>query len=264
MNKRQWAWVLVDVGNSAFATTILAAVFPVYFPAILPTEGIHINLGFFSWTTHALSLWAYTVSGSVFLTFLISPFLGAWADESGRRKSVFGFFSFLGIGGTLLLSFTQTWYLALGAFVIGNIGFAASNVFYNSLLCRVAEEKDFDRLSLNGYAWGYIGGGLVLTLNLFMIMRYESFGLSSRQAGLQLSFASVSLWWLIFTIPALLSIPEAEKSMARNLSSEAKKRIEQIWQTIKTLPKIPSLLIFVISYAFFNEGIQIRSTEKKR
>jgi UMF1 family MFS transporter len=107
MSRRaQWSWILIDMGNSAFATTVIAAVFPVYLPSLLPKEGVHFNIGPFDWTSNALSIWGYTVSFSIFLTFLVSPILGAWADEGGYRKRLLGIFTLLGALGTIGLG----WY----------------------------------------------------------------------------------------------------------------------------------------------------------
>ncbi len=257
MNRKQWAWVLIDVGNSGFATTIISAVFPVYLPTLLPPEGVQLSLFGHTWQSSALSLWAYTVSGSVFVTFILSPFLGAWADEGGYRKRIFAFFTFMGIIGTLCLAFTQAWQLALLAFVVANVGFTASNVFYNSLLSTVAAgEHERNRISLNGFAWGYIGGGVLLAINLLMIKKFEWFGFESKTQGLEYSFISVAIWWLIFTLPSLFILKENINTSFAQLSFGVKHYLKQIGATLKSLPANRTLLLFMVSFAFFNEGIQ--------
>lgn len=252
LKRQKRAWVLVDVGNSAFACTVLAAVFPVYLPSLLPSEGIQFTWGSMAWKSTALSLWAYTVSFSVFITFLLSPLLGTWADRGGFRKRLFMAFTILGILGTTFLAFTKTWYLALLSFVIANIGFSASNVFYNSMLADLAPTEDEKHeLSLRGFAWGYIGGGILLAINLAMIMKFEVFGLSSKAQALELTFLSVSLWWLLFSLPAFFFIEESKQN-----SESSTPALLQIYYTLKESFKQPSLILFLASYMLFNEGIQ--------
>lgn len=140
--------------------------------------------------------------------------------------------------------------------MIANIGFAASNIFYNSLLDSVAEESEWDTLSLKAFAWGYIGGGLLLALNLIMIEKFAWFGLDSKAAGSRLSFFSVGIWWLIFSIPAFFSIHELQRPGRQSFYSGLTTYFRQLSQTVKDLPKIPGLLIFIFSFALFNDGIQ--------
>ncbi len=245
----------MDVGNSAFATTILAALFPIYLPSLLPKEGIQFALGSWIWQSSALSLWAYTVSGSLFITFIISPVLGAWADRGGHRKKLFSWFTFLGATSTILLSICSSWKAALFFFVLGNIGFSGSTIFYNSLLTQVAAEKDWHKISLRGFAWGYIGGGVLLAINLLTILKYDWWGLASREAGVKVSFFCVGLWWMIFSFPAILWIKENEVTI--NLKwSEALKSFHELWRTLKGLISKRNLLLFMLSYALFNDGIQ--------
>ncbi|MDB5037658.1 MAG: transporter [Bacteriovoracaceae bacterium] len=256
MNRQQRAWIYYDVGHSAFATTILTAVFPVYLPTLLPKDGVHLSIGPLEWTTSALALWAYMVSLSVFITFLISPILGSWADEAGYKKRFLALFTVIGAIATVSLAFCQQWQMALLAFVFANIGYNAAFVFYNSLLSTVApEEKERHKLSISGYAFGYISGGSTLAFNLLMIMKYEWFGFSSKQMGLQASFILVGVWWCLFLIPALLMIEE-KATVSNSSFSGVFFRAKQILGTIKSLPSYPALFLFIISFAFFNEGIQ--------
>lgn len=263
--KEEWSWILVDVGNSAFATTILAAVFPIYLPSLLPQEGVQLSIFGWEWTTSAIALWGYTVSFSLFITLILSPLLGAWADQAGKRKHLFALFTILGCLGTAGLGFTTDWKIALLSFVIGNIGFSASIVFNNALLQHVTTENHYDALSLKGFAWGYIGGGILLLLNLIMIMKFEWLGIPSKQAGLQLSFLSVSVWWILFSLPAILFIDESRRRLSR---AEQKllgpstgplhgplTRAFEFLRTVKSLPRYPSLLLFILAFAFFNDGI---------
>lgn len=255
MNKRaQWSWILIDVGNSAFATTILAALFPIYLHSLLPEAGVSLSLFGLTWTSTALSIWGYTVSASLVLSLILSLLLGSWADESGLKIRLLSIFTFLGCLGTLCLAFVDSWPWALACFVIGNIGFSGNTIFSNALLSDVAEEKDWHSLSLKGFAWGYVGGGLLLALNILSIKKYEWFGLASTIQGVKLSFISVGLWWLAWTIPSLLWI--SEKPKEARAPFRLGERLKGLKRTFVSIPTIPSLLVFMIGYAFFNDGIQ--------
>jgi len=249
----QSSWIFVDVGNSAFSTTVLAAVFPQYLPSLLPAEGITIDLGFLAWKTSAISIWGYAVSLSIGLTLVLSLLIGQWADYKGHRKRMLGIFTAFGAIATILLGFTGDWFWALGFFVVANIGFSGSNVFYNALLAEVAPDSEWDDLSLKAYAWGYISGGLVLTLNLMMIMKHDWFGLSSAAAGTRASFVIVGLWWMLWTLPSLWRITESA-----NLQSKVRlglSSLKSIWISLRSMIYYPMALIFLISFALYNDGI---------
>lgn len=256
MRRDRLAWILIDVGNSAFATTILAALFPVYLPSLLPPEGVTLSFLGPSWQTSAISLWGYTVSASLLITLILSPFLGAWADESGHRKKIFAFSSALGITATASLAYFDTWQSALICFVFANIGFSASNVFYNALLPCVAPEKEWDSLSLKGFAWGYVGGGILLAINLATILKFEWFGLPNKKAGIACSFIAVSVWWAAFTIPALIWIKEEVKAKIIDPLPGAQRQIHIFYSTLKSVIRNPNLLLFMVSFACYNDGIQ--------
>jgi MFS transporter, UMF1 family len=185
------AWAMYDWANSSFATTIMAAVLPVYYASV---AGVNLKGNL------ATVYWAYTTSISLLLAAVISPILGAMADFRGSKKRYLTIFVFLGVAGTALLYFIRTgdWLLASLFFIFGDIGFAGANVFYDSLLPHVATPEEIDQVSTKGYAMGYLGGGILLAINLAMIMLApkELTGLMSR-----LSFLSVAIWWLIFTVP---------------------------------------------------------------
>ncbi|HEX2981555.1 MAG TPA: MFS transporter, partial [Anaerolineaceae bacterium] len=187
------AWTFYDWANSAFATTIMAAVLPVYFASVA-AKTLPGN--------QATVIWAYTTSISLLLAAIISPILGAMADFSGSKKRYLTYFVLLGVAGTALLYFVRTgdWLMAALFFIFGDIGFAGSIVFYDSLLPHIAHPDEIDQVSSRGYAMGYLGGGILLAINLAMIMLApdELTGLMTR-----LSFLSVAVWWFVFSIPLL-------------------------------------------------------------
>lgn len=242
------------MGYSAFAITVITAIFPVYLPTLLPAEGVQLSIGSWSWTASALSLWGYTVSFSLFITFLISPFLGAWADEGGHRCKLLGFFSTLGALGTIGLGFTEDWKIALASFVIANIGYCGTTVISNSLLPIVAEEKDWHKVSLQAYGIGYITMAVVLAINLFLIIKHDLLGFTKTEA-VHLCFRWTGIWWFLCVLPAVSIIQEPRREIRLPLH-QIFKRVGLLWQTVKEIAKNRTLLLFFIAFAFYNDGIQ--------
>ncbi len=158
-----WAWTMYDWGNSGFVTTIMAAVLPVYYSSVAASN-LPANV--------ATAYWGYTTSLAALLAAVISPVLGAMADFRGSKKSFLTIFMVIGVTAAALMYFIGTgdWLLASLLFIFGQIGFAGSLVYYDALLPHVAREDEIDMVSSRGYAMGYIGGGILLAINLAMIM----------------------------------------------------------------------------------------------
>src|SRR5262245_40584279 len=178
------AWAMYDWANSAYQTTIIAAVFPIYYfkvaAANLP-EAV------------ATSRFAWATTIAIMIVALVAPLLGAIADYAGVKKKMLGVFLGIGVASTLAMYWIQhgDWSLALILFVIGNVGVAGSIVFYESLLPHLVGDDELDRVSSAGYAIGYLGGGVLLAVNLLMIQQPSWFGLPSDGTAVRLSLASV-------------------------------------------------------------------------
>jgi len=205
------AWALYDWANSAFVTTIMTAVFPIYFSRVacsgLPRET-------------ATSRYGLATTLGLVIIAVLSPILGAMADLRPIKKRLLGCFLTMGLITTALMFLVGhgQWLLASVLFVLSNIAVNGSFVFYDSLLPHVARDEEMDRVSTAGYALGYVGGGLLLALNLAWIQKPEWFGLPSGE-GLspaqetlpaRLAFASVAVWWLVFSIPLFRRVPEPQ------------------------------------------------------
>lgn len=243
--RRIWAWTMYDWANSAFATTILAAVLPIYFSqvagATLPSAAV------------ATSYWSFGLSISLFIVAVISPILGTVSDVMRGKKLFLSIFAGIGILGTALLVLVGTgdWILASILAIIGRIGFNGSLTFYDSLLPHVAREEDRDRVSTRGYAMGYLGGGLLLAVNVVMIQ------LLPGTWGARLSFLSVAVWWAVFTIPLLRAVPEppaakVQKDAVGNVVSKSFKRLSE---TLSDIKQYRELFKFLISFFIYNDGI---------
>ncbi|HWQ45678.1 MAG TPA: MFS transporter [Longilinea sp.] len=244
------AWTMYDWANSAFATTIMAAVLPVYYTSVA-AGGLAPNI--------ATAYWGYTSSISALIAAIISPILGAVADFSGAKKKFLTIFMAIGVTGTALLYFIQSgdWLLASLFFLFGNVGFAGSLVYYDALLPHVARPDEIDQVSSRGYAMGYIGGGLLLAVNLVMIMFLPD--LLGVDAGLmtRLSFVTVAVWWFVFTLPLLLKVKEPERRIVAG--EENYKPIEasfkRLIQTFKEIRRYRDLAMGMLAFWIYANGI---------
>src|SRR4026208_145085 len=195
------AWAMYDWANSAFWTTVIVAVFPPFFSeyaaAGLPAA---IATARFAWgTTLAVTIVA-----------LMAPVLGAIADHRPLKKKMLAVFLVIGVIATLLMGTIGRgeWLYALALFIVANIGVASTLVFYDSLLPHLAGPDELDRVSTAGFAIGFIGGGVLLLVNLAWILSPTTFGLPDNVAAIKLSFVSVGVWWLVFSIPLFRRVPE--------------------------------------------------------
>lgn len=252
------SWAMYDWANSAFATTIMAAVLPIYYSAIAsPTLS----------KTQATSYWGYTNSLALLLIALLSPVLGAMADFRGQKKRFLTIFALIGISGTSLMFFLTTgdWLLASVLFIIGNIGFAGANIFYDSLLPHIAKKDDIDQISTRGYAMGYLGGGILLAINLAMIMLpdFAPGLIGDMDPGdftalmTRISLASVGLWWLIFTIPLWRNVKEPPRQLFEGEvdTNPIRAGFVRLIETFKEIRKYGELFKFLVAFWLYNDGI---------
>ena len=244
-NKIVNAWCMYDWANSAFATTILAVVLPVYYSqvagATLPSEA------------RATAYWSTGVSLSLLIAAIIAPILGTVSDVMRGKKRFLGMFAGLGIVGTGLLVLVDTgdWLLASILFVFGRLGFTASIVFADALLPHVAKKEDQDRVSTRGYAMGYLGGGLLLAINVAMIQFLPG------TWGPRLSFLSVAIWWAIFSIPVLTRVPEPPAATVALAPGEnvVTAGLNRLRETFKDIQQYRELFKYLVAFLIYNDGI---------
>jgi len=248
LHKREiTAWTFYDWANSAFATTVMAAVLPVYYSSVA-SKGLPAN--------EATSNWAFTTTIALVIVAILGPILGAMADFSGAKKRFMSIFVIIGVLGTLFLYFVRSgdWFLASIIYIIGSIGFSGANVFYDSFLPHVAKEGEIDQVSSRGYAMGYAGGGIMLAINLAMIM-FSPDHLTETMT--RLSFVTVALWWFIFTIPFWRTIKEPPRRILdgeRNFNP-VKASFHRLSSTFKEIKKYKELSKFIIAFWLYNNGI---------
>jgi UMF1 family MFS transporter len=245
------AWALYDFANSAFQTTIVAAVFPIYFQRVA-ASGLPAS------TATSRFAWATTIA--ICIVAIVAPILGAMADTRRLKKPLLGMFLGIGAGATAAMYAIQDgdWMLALVLFVIGNVGVAGSIVFYESLLPHIARGDELDRVSTAGYAIGYLGGGILLAFNLAMIQQPQWFGIADSGVATRLSFVSVAVWWVLFAWPLFRRVPEppVKPHAGVRAGSVLAQSLRQLAGTFRELRKYRQALLLLLAFFLYNDGIQ--------
>ena len=239
------AWCMYDWGNSAFSTTVEAAVLPVYFSAV---AGATLS------GNTATVYWGYAMAFSLLISALMAPILGSIADYMGKKKRFLAAFAALGIMATALLFLVNEgdWQLALFCVIVGSIGFAGASIFYDSLLPHITRSDEMDFVSSKGYALGYLGGGLLLAINIAMIQF-----MPENNLGTRLAFLSVALWWGAFTVPLMRLVPEppANTEGIGVGVNPVRAGFKRLGETFSQLRRYRQLFLFLIAFWLYNDGI---------
>jgi UMF1 family MFS transporter len=245
------AWALYDWANSAFVTTVMAAVFPIYFSSVAAAD-----------LPPAVATARFAMATTIALTGIAvaAPFLGALADYAAVKKKMLGIFLGLGVLATAGMAFIRRgdWALAAVLFILADIGAAGSFIFYDALLPHVASDEELDRVSTTGYALGYLGGGLLLALNLAWIRRPDFFGIADAAAAARLSFLSVALWWLGFSLPLFRQVAEPRGQLAvdeRSGESLLWVALARLGKTLRALHTYKQAFLFLVAFLLYNDGI---------
>ena len=246
------AWAMYDWANSAFQTTIIAAVFPIYYQKVaaagLPEA---VSTSRFAWATTL----------AILIVAIVAPILGAIADYTATKKKLLAVFLAIGATATagMFWIFQGDWRLALTLFVIGNVGVAGSIVFYESLLPHLVTDDELNRVSSAGYAMGYVGGGALLAVNLLMIQRPSLFGIPDASTATRLSFASVAIWWVVFSIPLFRRVPEPDVRIDRGEQPGQNAfavGVRRLIVTFRELRRFRDAFVFLLAFLLYNDGVQ--------
>jgi MFS transporter, UMF1 family len=247
--KAVWGWAIYDWANSAFATAVMAGFFPIFFKEYW-SYGADVNM-----STARLGL-GNSIAGII--VALMAPVLGAIADKGSVKKKFLIFFAYLGVLMTAALFLVQKgdWGWAIFVYVMGIIGFSGANIFYDSLLPSVADEDKIDYISGLGYAMGYLGGGLLFLVTVFMTLLPEKFGLSDAETAVRYAFILVALWWGLFTIFTILWVQEEQTATTppRGVSFIAD-GFRQLIGTFKKIRHLRTVLLFLVAYWFYIDGV---------
>lgn len=240
--QQQWAWAFNDWANSAFATTVLVGFFPIFFKQywareVDPTQAtLYLGLG---------------NSAAALTVMLLAPWLGALADRLGAAKRFLALFTAIGVLATFALAFIGAgqWWLAILVFTLASIGFWGGQTFNDALLVNVATPEESDRVSSFGYGLGYLGGGLLFLVNVAMVLKPEVFGLADKVAATRAAFISVALWWLLFSIPLFLRVPEARSVDQQPFGWR------EIFATVRQIAQHRPVWMFLLAYFLYIDAV---------
>ncbi len=247
-NKSVYSWALYDWANSAFATTVLAGFFPIFFKEFWST-GVDATVSTFR-------LGAANSIASLAIVVL-APVLGAIADAGGSRKRWLTVFALMGITMTGALYFVGqgNWGVAIGIYAIAALGFSGANIFYDSLLISVAPADKLHFVSGLGFAIGYLGGGILFSFNVSLTLWPEFFGLSDASAAVRVSFVCVALWWAVFSVPLLLFVEESERTSNQANDGTIKRAFSQLALTFSKVRQLRMVFLFLLGYWFYIDGV---------
>ena len=249
LNKSAWSWAMYDWANSAFATTVMAGFFPIFFKSYWASDLSDAE------STFAIG----SVNSLVGLLIAFSaPVLGAFADAGDSKRKFLFSFAFLGIITTGYLFFIpdSSWKLAVIFYGLGVIGFSGANVFYDSLLVTVSKEEERNRTSALGFSLGYLGGGILFLLNVIMFLYPNWFGLESQIDAVLWSFMSVALWWFIFSLPIYLNVKEpTQSSSGKSVNRIITEAFSSLVNTARSIKEYKSAVIFLLAYFLYMDGV---------
>lgn len=244
-----YSWALYDWANSAYATTVMAGFFPVFFKEYW-SRGLEATQ-----STYYLGV---ANSSAGLAIALLAPFLGALADQGFGKKIFLASFTLLGCLTTASLFGVEMgdWSSAAWLYGLSNFAFGGALIFYDALLVDVSVREKMDKVSSWGYAVGYLGGGLLFTLNVLMYLKHDLFGLSSGPLGIRLSFVSVAGWWLLFSLPLFLWVreryrPSKQPRLGQAIASSSRNLVAMF----KKIGHHRPLLLFLTAYFIYIDGV---------
>ena len=243
-----WSWAFYDWANSAYSTTVMAGFFPLFFKEYWADPNNPTQSTFYLGMANSIA--------SIVVAAL-APLLGSVADQGSAKKKFLILFAFLGVimTGGLWMVAQGNWQMAVFFYVLATIGFASGNVFYDALLPGLASEERVDVVSSLGFGLGYLGGGLLFLVNVFMYLKPEIFGIPDGATAIKLSFLSVAVWWAVFTIPLILFVPEPKNYDTVDFKNAVRMGWIQLVQTFKEIRNMKVVGTFLLAYWFYIDGV---------
>ena len=236
-------WILYDVGNSAF-TLLVSTILPIYFNSLAESAGVS--------EVDYLAYWGYAASISTLIVAFLGPILGTMADIRNFKKPLFLASVIIGVLACGLLWVPSSWFLFLVVFVIAKVGYNVSLIFYDAMLPDVTTQERLDRVSSNGYAWGYIGSCVPFVISLVFVLLYERFGITIGTA-MMIAFILNGAWWLVMSLPLLKSYKQYHYIEAPK--HPLKQSIGRIIETLKDIKGQKHIFMYLLAFFFFIDGV---------
>lgn len=241
--KLEKAWILYDVGNSAFILMV-STLIPIYFNTLSESGGLT--------PAEYLAYWGYAASIATLIVALIGPVCGTLADTKNFKKPIFFVSLLVGVIGCMTLGIYQSWGIFLAVYVLTKVGYSASLVFYDAMLNDVTEKERIDEVSSSGFGWGYVGSCIPFILCLVLVLKGESLGLGY-QSSMMLSFGIVGLWWLLASLPLLKGYHQ--KNYVERKPQVVSQSFKRLGRTIKEIRKEKKIFLFLLAYFFYIDGV---------
>jgi UMF1 family MFS transporter len=247
-NKAIWSWAFYDWANSAFATVVMAGFFPLFFKEFYAS-----NLSVTD-STYYLGLINSIAS---MVVVVLSPILGAIADQLGKRKGFLLIFACFGAISTAGLNWVEQgyWIQAACLYIAAVIGFSSANLFYDALITVVSPKHQLDRVSALGFGVGYLGGGVLFSLTVWMTLQPETFGLAGSAEAIRLSFILTSVWWIVFSLPLLFFVTEPEIPHTNSATKITRSAFRELYLTLKKITALPQTFLFLLAYWLYIDGV---------
>ena len=243
LTKLEKFWILYDVGNSAFVLMV-STILPIYFNALGEAGGLS--------STEYLAYWGYAASVSTLAVAVLGPVLGTMADRKGLKKPLFLAMVLIGAAGCGLLGFISSWLAFLVVYVIAKIGYSSSLIFYDAMLPDVAEPEELDRVSAQGYAWGYIGSCIPFGIGLALVLGSSAVGITMETA-MAAALGIVAVWWIAMSVPLLRRY--RQKHFVEPEPHAVRTSFRRLFSTLKEMGRYKKLLLFFIAYFFYIDGV---------
>jgi len=247
--KAIFAWAMYDWANSAFATTVMAGFFPVFFKQ-------YWSLGADATVSTARLGLGNSLAGIV--VAISAPILGAIADRGNTRKTFLLFFAVMGVLMTMGLYLVKqgNWPMAIFLYVLATVGFSGGNIFYDALITGIATDDKVDMVSSLGFSLGYLGGGLLFAINVWMTLKPATFGFLNAGEAVRASFIMVGLWWAVFSIPIFLFVREpGEKAVGAKNGQGIKGGFRQLIHTFQEVRHLKTIFLFLLAYWLYIDGV---------
>ncbi len=262
--REQRGWYFYDWANSAYVTTTGTVLYGPYLTTVARAAAGCGSDGPCSARLHLLgipiapgSVFFYTVTFATLFSAVLLPVLGAVADRRGDKRRLLGIFAWIGAVAATLMFFVSgtAWIFGSLLLVIANLSLGASLVVYDAILIDIAPPDDRDRVSSRGWAWGYVGGGLLLIVNLILVLMPGRFGMDTTMA-VRVSLASAGIWWGVWTIVPYRRIRDRAARSTATPGPVVRAAFRQLAETLRDLSRYPQTRLFLLAYLFFNDGVQ--------